>query len=80
MEFWRRTGLEAECHRFYSGSDYLIWKRILEDSEPQMLEMSAAKLGHMYRYCSGVSCRHRAILSYFGQNLDSLTSRGGSLL
>jgi ATP-dependent DNA helicase RecQ len=24
----------------------------------------------MYRYCSGNSCRHRAILQYFGQNLD----------
>jgi ATP-dependent DNA helicase RecQ len=65
-----RDGLEAECHLFYSGSDYLIWKRILEDSEPQMLEVGAAKLGQMYRYCSGVSCRHRAILGYFGQNLD----------
>jgi ATP-dependent DNA helicase RecQ len=44
-----RDGLEAECCLFYSGSDYLTWKRILEDSEPQMLEMGAAKLGHMYR-------------------------------
>ncbi len=65
-----RDGLEAECHLFYSGSDYLIWKRILEDSEPQMLEIGATKLGQMYRYCSGVSCRHRAILGYFGQSLD----------
>ena len=65
-----RDGLEAECCLFYSGSDYLTWKRILEDSEPQMLEVGAAKLGQMYRYCSGTSCRHRAILQYFGQNLD----------
>jgi len=65
-----RDGLEAECCLFYSGSDYLTWKRILENSEPQMLEMGAAKLGQMFRYCSGVSCRHRAILRYFGQNLD----------
>jgi ATP-dependent DNA helicase RecQ len=64
-----RAGLEAECCLFYSGSDYLTWKRILENSKPQMLEMGAAKLGQMYRYCSGVSCRHRAILRYFGQNL-----------
>jgi ATP-dependent DNA helicase RecQ len=63
-----RDGLEAECYLFYSGSDYLIWKRILENSEPQMLEMGSAKLGQMYRFCSGVSCRHRAILQYFGQN------------
>jgi ATP-dependent DNA helicase RecQ len=66
-----RDGLEAECCLFYSGSDYLTWKRILEDSEPQMLETGAAKLGQMYRYCSSASCRHRAILRYFGQNQDN---------
>ena len=70
-----RDGLEAECCLFYSGSDYLTWKRILENSEPQMLEMGAAKLGQMHRYCRGVSCRHRAILRYFGQNLDKENCR-----
>ena len=65
-----RDGLEAECCLFYSGSDYLIWKRILEESETQMLDIGMAKLGQMYRYCSGVACRHRAILRYFGQHLD----------
>jgi ATP-dependent DNA helicase RecQ len=65
-----RDSLEAECCLFYSGSDYLTWKRILENSEPQTLEQGAAKLGQIYRYCSGVSCRHRAILNYFGQTLN----------
>ena len=64
-----RDGLEAECYLFYSGSDYLTLKRILENSEPQMLEMGEAKLGQMYRYCSGASCRHRVILRYFGRSL-----------
>jgi superfamily II DNA helicase RecQ len=65
-----RDGLEAERCLFYSGSGYLTWERILENSERQMLEMGAARLRHMYRYCSGVSCRHWTILRYFGQNLD----------
>jgi ATP-dependent DNA helicase RecQ len=65
-----RDGLEAECSLFYSGSDYLIWKSILEESEAQTMEIGNAKLGQMYRYCSGVACRHRTILSYFGQTLD----------
>jgi ATP-dependent DNA helicase RecQ len=65
-----RDGLEAECILFYSGADYLTWKRILEESEPQSLEISLEKLGHMYRYCGGVACRHRAIMQYFGQDLD----------
>jgi ATP-dependent DNA helicase RecQ len=64
-----RDNLEAECFLFYSGADYLIWKRILEESEPQTLEIGTAKLGQMYRYCSGVACRHRTILAYFGQSL-----------
>jgi len=62
-----RDGLEAECHLFYSGADYLIWKRILEESEEQGAEIGIAKLGQMYRYCAGVTCRHNAILGYFGQ-------------
>ena len=57
-----RGGLEAECCLLFSGADYSTWKRILENSEPQILETGAAKLGQMYRYCDGASCRHRAIL------------------
>jgi ATP-dependent DNA helicase RecQ len=65
-----RDNLEAECILFYSGADYLTWKRILEESEPQTCEISLNKLGQMYRYCASVACRHRAILKYFGQDLD----------
>jgi ATP-dependent DNA helicase RecQ len=65
-----RDGLEAECILFYSGADYLTWKRIMEESEPQSLEISLEKLGHMYRYCGSVACRHRSIIQYFGQNPD----------
>ncbi len=65
-----RDGLEAECVLFYSGSDYLTWKSILEASEPQAKEIALTKLNQLYRYCGGVSCRHRAIAGYFGQGLD----------
>ncbi len=64
-----RDGLEAECFLFYSGSDYLTWKGILEESEPQAKDIALVKLRQMFRYCSGVSCRHRVILEYFGQEL-----------
>ncbi len=66
-----RDGLEAECILFYSGSDYLIWKSILEESESQTYDIGSEKLGQIYRYCRGVGCRHRTILGYFGQHLDS---------
>lgn len=64
-----RDGLEAECCLFYSGGDYGIWKSILADTEPNVQEIAIAKLGAMYNYCAGVSCRHDAILKYFGQQL-----------
>ena len=65
-----RDGLEAECILFYSGGDYVIWKSILGESESQAKDIALAKLSQMYRYCGGVACRHRAIVSYFGQGLD----------
>jgi ATP-dependent DNA helicase RecQ len=65
-----RDGLEAECLLLYSGADYLTWKRILEESEPQMYEVAQAKLSQIYRYCGGVACRHRAVVNYFGQDLE----------
>lgn len=64
-----RDGLEAECILFYSGGDYGIWKSILGDMEPKIQEIAIGKLNDMYGYCTGISCRHKAILSYFGQEL-----------
>jgi ATP-dependent DNA helicase RecQ len=64
-----RDGLEAECCLFYSGQDYGIWKRIVEDSEPTAREGALRSLAAMYDFCTGVQCRHRAIVEYFGQRL-----------
>ncbi len=65
-----RDGLEAECFLFYTGADYVAWKRILEGSEPKAYEIALEKLGQMYRYCGSAACRHRAVVQYFGQHLD----------
>jgi len=48
-----RDGLEAECLLLYSGADYLTWKRIIQESEPQTVENGLEKLGQMSRYCRG---------------------------
>ncbi|MHC4528974.1 MAG: DNA helicase RecQ [Planctomycetota bacterium] len=65
-----RDGLEAECCLFYSGGDYGTWKSLMSDMEPEAQEIAMVKLGRMYNYCTGGVCRHRAILRYFGQDLD----------
>ncbi|MFQ5607682.1 MAG: RecQ family ATP-dependent DNA helicase, partial [Candidatus Zixiibacteriota bacterium] len=64
-----RDGLEAECHLLYSGQDFRTWKFILDDPENEAAEIALQKLREMYDFCSGVSCRHRAIVNYFGQEL-----------
>jgi len=68
-----RDGLEAECCLFYSGADYGVWKRIIEDSEPSAREGALKSLSAMLNFCSGVQCRHRAIVAYFGQQYPAAT-------
>jgi len=67
-----RDGLEAECVLLYGSGDYGIWKYIIEQSESaEARDIGLSKLGDMSAYASGVTCRHRAILQYFGQDLES---------
>ncbi len=64
-----RDGLEAECCLFYSGGDFMIWKSLLGDLPPEARRAALEKLGEIYRYCTGISCRHKTLLNYFGQTL-----------
>jgi len=65
-----RDGLEAECILFYSGGDFGIWNYILKNMPPQAGRIARDKLNDMYDYCTGVTCRHRAIVNYFGQKFE----------
>ncbi len=65
-----RDGLEAECCLFYSGGDYGVWKSLMRDMPVEAQKIAMIKLGRMYSYCTGGVCRHKAILRYFGQNLN----------
>lgn len=66
-----RDGLEAECCLFYSGGDYGTWKSLMRDMPAEACKIAMIKLGNMYSYCTGGVCRHKAILRYFGQNLET---------
>jgi len=63
-----RDGLEAECCLFYSGADYGIWRHVIGQMDPEAGEIALGKLSRMYDYCQAITCRHRAILDYFGQD------------
>jgi ATP-dependent DNA helicase RecQ len=63
-----RDGLEADCVMLFSGGDYGIWKSLMRNMDPQIQKIALSKLNAMYEYCSGIGCRHKFILNYFGQN------------
>ncbi|OLC17075.1 MAG: ATP-dependent DNA helicase RecQ [Candidatus Rokubacteria bacterium 13_1_40CM_69_27] len=62
-----RDGLEAECLLLHSGADYGLWKSVLGDPPPPG---ALRKLGEMYAFCQDAVCRHKALVTYFGQPYD----------
>ncbi|MCP4257712.1 MAG: DNA helicase RecQ [Planctomycetes bacterium] len=66
-----RDGLEADCCLFYSGGDYGTWKSLMSDMPREAHKIAMIKLSNMYSYSTSGVCRHKAILRYFGQDLDT---------
>ncbi len=71
-----RDGLPAECVLLYSGNDPRVWRSIIERSAqeggagPDYVAGAVRHLDHMDRYCRGATCRHRALVEYFGQTYE----------
>jgi ATP-dependent DNA helicase RecQ len=61
-----RDGLPSECLLLYSGGDFGLWRSILMAEGPPA-PGALAKLGEIYDYCQGATCRHRFLVEYFGQ-------------
>jgi ATP-dependent DNA helicase RecQ len=61
-----RDGLEAECVLIYSGADFLKWRVMLERNG-ELTDARRSLLRDMERYAAGVGCRHRHLVSYFGE-------------
>jgi ATP-dependent DNA helicase RecQ len=66
-----RDGLDAECWLLFSGADFQTWRKLQQNLPPQALEIAMTVLAGIESFCSGVTCRHRAITSYFGQQLEA---------
>lgn len=66
-----RDGLEAECWLFHSAADFQSWRKLQSDLPPEAYEIAMKLLGAIDDYCAGTSCRHRALVEYFGQTLAS---------
>jgi ATP-dependent DNA helicase RecQ len=80
-----RDGLPAECVLLYSGADFLTLKAIIEKSaaeseaEETFLPAAVKQLEDIARYCRGAVCRHKALVSYFGQPYDAPNCKGCDL-
>ena len=63
-----RDRLEAECVLFYSAQDLLAWKRIMGAPQSEYDQLAQNKLSEMYRFARTLTCRHRFLVNYFGQD------------
>lgn len=72
-----RDGLPAECHLLYSDGDYSTWRRLMADStaDAEALAHMHEKLDDMWGFCRGATCRHQALVEYFGQTLEQENCR-----
>lgn len=68
-----RDGLAADCWLFYSPGDILTWKSMINHDDPHAQQGALDSLYGIARFCSSVTCRHRAIVEYFGQTLEKET-------
>jgi ATP-dependent DNA helicase RecQ len=66
-----RDGLEAECWLFYSAGDFQTWRRLQSELPPHAHEIAMTVLAGIENFCLGVTCRHQAIVRYFGQELET---------
>ena len=60
-----RDGLEAECLLVYSTADFMKWRLMLERSG-ELTDASRRLLREIERYAVSVGCRHKHLVSYFG--------------
>ena len=66
-----RDGLDADCILFYSMGDYARWKANIEEGSAKNRAASYDTLRAMVNYCTGVRCRHRSLVEYFGQDFGA---------
>ena len=55
---------------FYSMGDHYRWKANIEEGAKKNRESSFRTLRAMVDYCTGIRCRHRSLVEYFGQEFE----------
>jgi len=66
-----RDGLEAECHLLYTAGDFVTWRRLQENPDSGNKQAVSTLLAGIEQFCTALECRHRVVLRYFDQELES---------
>ena len=72
-----RDGLPSECVLLFSGADYAQWRSLAERGDSPDLEGTLRRLGQMFGFATGASCRHKYLVEHFGQAFEAGASQGG---
>ncbi len=64
-----RDGLDAECCLFYGAKEFVFWRKTQDELPAEALPHAKKTLAEIEKYCQGTTCRHKALVEYFGQTL-----------
>lgn len=65
-----RDGAKADTLLFYSYSDVITLRDILERNVSSQEDIQLAKLNRMQQYAEALICRRKILLNYFSENLE----------
>ena len=65
-----RDGLEAECWLLWTAANFITWRRMQEELPDDAKAHAMESLSGIEKFCTGVVCRHKALVEHFGQSYD----------
>ncbi|MBI3939362.1 MAG: ATP-dependent DNA helicase RecQ [Acidobacteria bacterium] len=67
-----RDGAPSDCALFYSWADVISYDRFADQSEePAVAALHRRQAREMFRLAEQRACRHRSVLKYFGEKINS---------
>ena len=63
-----RDGLRAECILLHSGQDVVLRKAIIGLPQDEHKQLAHKRLEDMHRFARTLQCRHRVLVTHFGQD------------
>jgi len=67
-----RDGLDSDCYLFYSWADVIQLERMVSGSDNESSQRNHVR--RMYDFSESQRCRHAAIATYFGEQIDACKS------